>query len=123
MSKIRGIRGATTVNKNTRSEVIEATQEMLSTIIDKNKLSTDDIAAAMFTTTEDINCEFPAYAARMMGWEYVALLDNTQMKVPNSLKLCIRVLLLVNTDVPANQLENVYLHQAINLRKKKITGL
>ncbi len=122
MSKIRGIRGATTVNKNTRSEVIEATQEMLSTIIDKNKLSTDDIAAAMFTTTEDINCEFPAYAARMMGWEYVALLDNTQMKVPNSLKLCIRVLLLVNTDVPANQLENVYLHQAINLRKKKITG-
>lgn len=123
MSKIRGIRGATTVNKNTRSEVIEATQEMLSTIIDKNKLSTDDIAAAMFTTTEDINCEFPAYAARMMGWEYVALLDNTQMKVPNSLKLCIRVLLLVNTDVPANQLENVYLHQAINLRKKKIAGL
>ena len=122
MSKIRGIRGATTVNKNTRSEVIEATQEMLSTIIDKNKLSTDDIAAAMFTATEDINCEFPAYAARMMGWEYVALLDNTQMKVPNSLKLCIRVLLLVNTDVPANQLENVYLHQAINLRKKKITG-
>lgn len=122
MSKIRGIRGATTVNKNTRSEVIEATQEMLSTIIDKNKLSTDDIAAAMFTTTEDINCEFPAYAARMMGWEYVALLDNTQMKVPNSLKLCIRVLLLVNTDVPANQLENVYLHQAINLRKKKIPG-
>ena len=122
MSKIRGIRGATTVNKNTRSEVIEATQEMLSTIIDKNKLSTDDIAAAMFTTTEDINCEFPAYAARMMGWEYVALLDNTQMKVPNSLKLCIRVLLLVNTDVPANQIENVYLHQAINLRKKKITG-
>ena len=122
MSKIRGIRGATTVNKNTRSEVIEATQEMLSTIIDKNKLSIDDIAAAMFTTTEDINCEFPAYAARMMGWEYVALLDNTQMKVPNSLKLCIRVLLLVNTDVPANQLENVYLHQAINLRKKKIPG-
>jgi|TARA_B100000959_G_scaffold269196_1_gene314723 monofunctional chorismate mutase len=122
MSKIRGIRGATTVNKNTRSEVIEATQEMLSTIIDKNKLSTDDIAAAMFTTTEDINCEFPAYAARMMGWKYVALLDNTQMKVPNSLKLCIRVLLLVNTDIPANQLENVYLHQAINLRKKKITG-
>lgn len=122
MSKIRGIRGATTVNKNTRSEVIEATQEMLSTIIDKNKLSTDDIAAAMFTTTEDINCEFPAYAARMMGWEYVALLDNTQMKVPNSLNLCIRVLLLVNTDIPANQLKNVYLNQAVNLRKKKITG-
>ena len=122
MSKVRGIRGATTVNTNTRPEVIQATQEMLSSIIDKNKLSIDDIAAALFTTTEDIDCEFPAYAARMMGWEYVALLDNTQMKVPNSLNLCIRVLLLVNTDIPANQLKNVYLNQAVNLRKKKITG-
>lgn len=122
MSKVRGIRGATTVNTNTRLEVIQATQEMLSSIIDKNKLSIDDIAAALFTTTEDIDCEFPAYAARMMGWEYVALLDNTQMKVPNSLNLCIRVLLLVNTDIPANQLKNVYLNQAVNLRKKKITG-
>ena len=122
MSKVRGIRGATTVNTNTRPEVIQATQEMLSNIIDKNKLSIDDIAAALFTTTEDIDCEFPAYAARMMGWEYVALLDNTQMKVPNSLNLCIRVLLLVNTDIPANQLKNVYLNQAVNLRKKKITG-
>ena len=122
MSKVRGIRGATTVNTNTRPEVIQATQEMLCSIVDKNKLSTDDIAAAIFTTTEDIDCEFPAYAARMMGWEYVALLDNTQMKVSNSLELCIRVLLLVNTDVPANQLQNIYLHQAVNLRNKKIPG-
>ena len=122
MSKVRGIRGATTVNTNTRLEVIEATQEMLSTILDKNKLSIDDIAAAIFTTTEDINSEFPAYAARMLGWEYIALLDSMQMKVPNAIKLCIRVLLLVNTDIPANQLKNVYLNQAVNLRKKKITG-
>ncbi len=119
MSKVRGIRGATTVNTNTRPEVIQATQEMLSSIIDKNKLSIDDIAAALFTTTEDIDCEFPAYAARMMGWEYVALLDNTQMKVSDSLNLCIRVLLLVNTDIPANQLKNVYLNQAVNLREKR----
>ena len=119
MSKVRGIRGATTVHKNIKTEVIKATQEMLSNIVNKNKLDVDDIAAAIFTTTEDIDSEFPAYAARMMGWEYIALLDNTQMKVPNSLKLCIRVLLLVNTDLPANQIENVYLNQAINLRKKK----
>ena len=119
MSKVRGIRGATTVHKNTKDEVIKATQEMLSDIVDKNKLKIDDIAAAIFTTTEDVDSEFPAYAARMMGWEYVALLDNTQMKVPNSLKLCLRVLLLVNTDIPANQIENVYLHQAVNLRKKR----
>ncbi len=105
MSKVRGIRGATTVHKNTKDEVIKATQEMLSDIVDKNKLKIDDIAAAIFTTTEDVDSEFPAYAARMMGWEYVALLDNTQMKVPNSLKLCIRVLLLVNTDIPANQID------------------
>ena len=119
MSKVRGIRGATTVNRNAKSEIIEATQEMLSNILDENKLSVDDIAAAIFTTTEDVNSEFPAYAARMMGWEYVALLDNIQMEVPDSLKLCIRVLLLVNTDTPPNQLKNVYLHQAINLRKNK----
>ena len=119
MSKVRGIRGATTVHKNIKTEVIKATQQMLLNIVDKNKLDVDDIAAAIFTTTEDIDSEFPAYAARMMGWEYIALLDNAQMKVPNSLKLCIRVLLLVNTDLPANQIENVYLNQAINLRKKR----
>ena len=119
MSKVRGIRGATTVTRNTKSEIFEATQEMLSIILDKNKIYVDDIAAAIFTTTEDINSEYPAYAARMMGWEYVALLDNTQMKVPNSLKLCIRVLLLVNTDTPPNQLKNIYLREAINLRKTK----
>ena len=119
MSKVRGIRGATTVNTNTRREVIEATQEMLSTILDKNKLSIDDIAAAIFTTTEDINSEFPAYAARMLGWEYIALLDSMQMKVPNAIKLCIRVLLLVNTDTPPNQIKNVYLHEAVNLRKNR----
>ena len=119
MSKVRGIRGATTVHKNIKTEVITATQEMLLNIVDKNKLDVDDIAAAIFTTTEDIDSAFPAYAARMMGWEYIALQDNTQMKVPNSLKLCIRVLLLVNTDIPANQIENVYLHQAVNLRKKR----
>ena len=116
MAAVRGIRGATTAESNTKDAILEATQELLERLIEANRLDPDDVAAAMFTTTADLNAEFPAVAARRLGWEYVALMDGQEISVPDDQARCIRVLLLVNTDTPARELRNIYLRDAVNLR-------
>ena len=120
MSRVRGIRGATTADSNTRDAILQATQELLERLIEANEMRLDDVAAAFFTTTEDLDAEFPPLAARKMGWEYVALLNGREMRVPDSLAQCIRVLLLVNTDKAPQDLTNVYLRGAANLRDRGI---
>ncbi len=118
ISRVRGIRGATTADRNTRDAIIDATTELLGTLVEENDLDLDDVAAAYFTTTQDLNAEFPAQAARKLGWEYVALLCGHEMNVPDSLPLCIRVLLLVNTDKTPHQLKPAYLRRAWDLRSR-----
>ena len=118
MARVRGIRGATTAASNTREAILDATQELLARLVDENKIHVEDVAAAFFTTTEDLNAEFPAQAARQIGWEYVALLDGHEMSVPGALARCIRVLVLVNTEKAPQELTNVYLKGAKNLRAK-----
>ena len=120
MSRVRGIRGATTADSNTRDAILQATKELLERLIEANEIRLDDVAAAFFTTTEDLDAEFPPLAARKMGWEYVALLNGREMGVPDSLAQCIRVLLLVNTDKAPQDLTNVYLRGAANLRDRGI---
>ena len=116
MSSVRGIRGATTASENTREAILDATGELLAEIVGANDLVVDDIAVAIFATTEDLNADFPAQAARRMGWEFVALLDGHEMKVPDSQTMCIRTLLLVNTEKSQREIVNVYLRGAKNLR-------
>ena len=116
MTKVRGIRGATTTDSNTKEAILEATKELLENLIEANDIETDDIASAVFTTTPDLNAEFPAVAARQIGWEYVALMCGHEMTVPDALSQCIRVLILMNTDKPPQELHNVYLRGAVNLR-------
>ena len=116
MPSVRGIRGATTASENTREAILDATGELLAEIVGANDLVVDDIAAAIFATTEDLNADFPAQAARRMGWEFVALLDGHEMKVPDSQTMCIRTLLLVNTEKSQREIVNVYLRGAKNLR-------
>ena len=118
MSSVRGIRGATTAGDNTRKAILDATTELLSGIVEANDLVLDDVAAAIFTTTEDLNADFPAQAARHMGWEHVALLNGHEMKVPDSQTMCIRTLLLVNTEKSQSEIVNVYLRGAENLRDR-----
>ena len=118
MSSVRGIRGATTTRENTRNAIVDATRDLLEKIVSANDLILDDIAAVIFTTTEDLNADFPAQAARQMGWEHVALLNSHQMKVPNSQTMCIRTLLLVNTEKNPQDIVNVYLRDAENLRTR-----
>ena len=118
MARVRGIRGATTADRNTKEAIVEATRELLERLVEENDLDVDDLAAAFFTTTEDLNAEFPAQAARQMGWEYVALINGHEMRVPKTQAQCIRVMLLVNTDKAPQELASVYIRGAANLRER-----
>ena len=112
----RGIRGATTVEHNDREEILAATIELLELLISQNELRSEDVASAIFTVTEDLNAEFPALAARQLGWTEVALLCACEIPVPNSLGKCIRILLHVNTTRSAAEMQNVYIREAVILR-------
>ena len=114
----RGVRGATTA-ENTPESILSATKELLECMVEANDIARDQIAAAFFTTTRDLNAAFPATAARVgLGWTDVALMCSHEMDVPNALPSCIRVLLLVNTDKRPQELANVYLRGAKNLRSR-----
>ncbi len=112
----RGVRGATTVKANTREAILEATAELLQAMAEANGLDSEDIASAFFTSSPDLNAEFPALAARQMGWTDVALLCGHEMQVPGSLSMCLRILLHVNTEKKASEIVHVYLHGARVLR-------
>jgi chorismate mutase len=112
----RGVRGATTADANTREDILRATRELLAVMIRQNGIRTGDVASVIFSTTSDLNAEFPALAARQLGWYDVALLCNHELDVPGSLRSCIRVLLLWNTEARQEDIVHVYIKEAVNLR-------
>ena len=118
MSEVRAIRGATTSPSNSSEEILAATTEMLDLITKENSLKVDDIISAFFTTTQDLNAEFPPVAARKMGWVNVDLMCSHEMKVPGAFQKCIRVMVHVNTDKNPSDIVNIYLRDAVNLRKR-----
>jgi chorismate mutase len=113
---LRGIRGATTVISNTKEEIIAKTGEMLETLVASNYIRIEDIASAIFSVTQELDAEFPAVAARRMGWVYTPLFCTMEMKVPESLSHCIRVLLHVNSEKRQDEIVHAYLHGAKKLR-------
>ncbi|HBE68935.1 MAG TPA: chorismate mutase, partial [Planctomycetaceae bacterium] len=112
----RGVRGATTVPENTRDAILLATRQMIALIIRRNNIAAEDIASATFTVTRDIDAEFPALAARQLGWLEVPLLCGYEIEVPGSLPMCIRVMLHWNTDKPQRDIHHVYIRDAARLR-------
>ena len=115
----RGFRGATTAAENTAAAIADATEELLRAMVDANDLDPEYIAAAWFTTTQDLTAMFPAAVARRrLGWTGVALMNGHEMNVPEGMPMCIRVVLLVNTEKSQSEIENVYLRGAINLRQR-----
>jgi chorismate mutase len=115
--KIRGIRGAITIDQDTEDKVLSATQELINEIFISNPyLRTEDIASAIFTTTNAIRSAFPARAARQIGWEQVPTLCANEIPILDSLPLCIRVLIHWNTDSEQKDIKHVYLRDAENLR-------
>jgi len=125
---VRGIRGATTATVNTAEEITDATEELLTELTRLNKLDKDEICFAYFTTTHDLTAEFPAYAARRMGWLEVPLLCGHDMDVqlpnPRGVPMCIRILLLYNTAEPQSAMRFAYLRgaQAIKADLESLKG-
>ena len=113
---VRGVRGATTVDSNDAPSIVLATQALLQKMLEVNGMKTEDLAAAYFTVTEDLDAAFPASAARQIGWDHVPLLDARQLPVPGSLPRCIRVLLLWNAEVSQSSVIHVYQREARGLR-------
>jgi chorismate mutase len=112
----RGVRGATTTDANTPEAILKSTRELLVLMIRQNEIDTDDIACIFFTTTEDLNAEFPALAARQLKLMHVPLMCGHEMNVPGSLEMCLRILLLWNTEKKNHQMQHVYLNKAASLR-------
>jgi chorismate mutase len=112
----RGVRGATTVEANTREDILTATRQLLALMIRANGIEGSDVASAIFSLTRDLDAEFPALAARQLGWLDVPLLCTYEVDVPGSLRKCVRVLLHWNTDKPQDQIRHVYIKEAVKLR-------
>lgn len=113
---MRGIRGATTATENTSEAILEATEELLNELVTLNDLDPQEIAAALFTTTPDLNAEFPAHAVRRLGWLDIPMMCGHDMEVqqpnPRGVQKCIRILLLYNTPRPQAAMRFAYLRGA-----------
>jgi chorismate mutase len=119
MSQCLGVRGATTADANTDKAILDATEELLRELIAANNLAEEDVGAVFFTTTADLNAEFPPVAARVrLGWEHTALMTSQEISVPGAHKSVIRTLLLVNTERRKEELVHVYLKGAKDLRAR-----
>lgn len=116
MSLVRGIRGAITVARDEPGLILDATERLLRTIVERNGFVPEDVGSALFTVTPDLVSEFPAAAARRIGWALVPLLNFTEIGVPGRLERCIRVLIHVNSDRRQDQIQHVYLEGATVLR-------
>ena len=113
----RGIRGAITLSSNTKEEVKNATIELLDEMIKKNSINKEDIAFTIFTVTADINADFPAKYARLdMGFENVPMMCYREMEVENSLPMCLRILISINTEKAQKEIKHCYLKGAKALR-------
>jgi chorismate mutase len=114
---MRAIRGATQVDANEREAILEATAELVGAVLARNELLVDDVISVLFTTTPDLNAEFPAVAARKMGFEDVPLLCASEIDVPGALPRVIRLMAYAETDRPRHLIRHVYLHGATQLRQ------
>jgi chorismate mutase len=119
----RGIRGAITVSTNDKRSILDATGKLLKEMVRANEVIPENISAIIFTTTSDLNAEFPAAATREIGWtQQMALLCGHEMNVPGSLPHCIRVLMMVNTEKKFEDISHVYLEEAKQLLVSKTSS-
>src|ERR1700756_619621 len=107
--KVRGVRGAVTVETDDAQAIVEATKRLLSEMTQRNGIELDDIASVLFSLTPDLHAVFPALGAREMGWVHVPMLHFTEIDVAGSLGKVIRVLMHVNTQLAQDGVEHVYL--------------
>jgi len=117
MTKIlRGLRGATTASANTSQAILEATEELIRALQTANDFRPDDVESAIFTSSPDLTAEYPARAARRLGWDTVPLLGASEVAVPDGVPRCIRLLLHLYTTKAPRELKHIYLREAAQLR-------
>ena len=116
---VRGIRGATTADANTRDAILDATEDLVRQLCAENGINPADIASAIFSVTPDLTAAFPPEAARVrLEWSHVALISTTEIPVPGAAERCIRVLIHINTQKRQDEMKFVYLRGASNLRAR-----
>lgn len=116
---VRGVRGATVADFNTRECILAETKILLAEMLEKNEMLADDIASIFFSLTADLNAEFPAIAARELGLVDVPLLCMNELSIPGGLGKCIRILIHWNTDKGMGEIVHPYLRDAVKLRPDK----
>src|SRR5512134_2351578 len=113
---IAAVRGAVPVPENRADDIVGATARLLSTLLEVNRLEPGQIVSAVFTATDDLDADFPAHAARRLGWTDVPLLNAREIPVPGAMRRVVRVLLTVSGVAPGARLKPVYLDEAAGLR-------
>lgn len=113
---LKALRGATTVAANEAAAIVDGTSELLRELLERNAVELDDLVSLIFTTTPDLNAEFPAAAARAIGISHVPLLCAQEIEVPDDVARCIRVMVHLYTDRDYASLRHVYLGEARQLR-------
>lgn len=113
---VRALRGAIQVDRDERELILEATTELVSEVMRRNRLTTDDVISVIFTATPDLSAEFPALAARKLGFHDVPLLCASEIAVPHALPRVIRLMAYIETELPRSGMQHVYLRGATALR-------
>jgi chorismate mutase len=114
---VRAVRGAVQVDSADRDAILEATAELVTEVMSRNDLTTDDVISVLFTSTPDLTAEFPAYAARQMGMTDVPLLCACEIAVPGAMPRVLRVLAHAESDRPRSAIAHPYLRGAAALRR------
>ena len=114
---VRAVRGATQLDVDDREHMLERVTEMVTEVMDANGWDVDDFISIIFTATTDLVSEFPAYAARQLGFGEVPLLCARELEIERSMPRVVRMLAHVETDLPRADVTHVYLHGAAALRR------
>jgi chorismate mutase len=113
--RLWAVRGATRVERNDPGAILVATEELMRELISRNELAPERIVSCIFTSTHDLNAEFPAVAARKVGLEQVPLLCAREIDVPGSMRAVIRVMVHYYAD-RGHEPAHTYLGEAQELR-------
>ncbi|MER6830176.1 chorismate mutase [Streptosporangium sp. NPDC000563] len=113
---MRAIRGAIQVGANDRDEILSGVTELVTEVMGRNRLTTDDVISVIFTATPDLTAEFPALAARKLGFHDVPLICASEIDVPGALPRVVRLMAHVDVDRPRQDIQHVYLRGAVALR-------
>jgi chorismate mutase len=113
---VRAVRGATQLVTDTREEMLDRVAEMVTEVMAANQLGVDDFISVIFTATSDLVAEFPAYAARQLGFGEIPLLCARELEIESSMPRVVRMLAHVESDLPRADITHVYLHGAALLR-------